>query len=80
VLRSERIEPFVRRTRRIGFIAFIPAVLGTGLGFLAARRSEIIGTFAFIVVGTSILVGGVATLVGFVLTIALFMSRTGSAK
>ena len=61
---------------RVALFAFLPAVAGTGLAFLTAGRSQVLGTVAFAIVGVSIVVAGVAILVAFCLTLALFFSKT----
>jgi hypothetical protein len=74
--RSHRIEPLLRRVTRVALLAFLPALAGTGLALLAAGRSKMLGTIAFVIVAMSIVVAGVAIIVAFCLTIALFFSRT----
>ena len=76
MLRAERIQPPLRRASRVATGALVPATVGTALGFISAGRSEFVGTIGFGLVALSILVGGIAALIAFVLTIALFFSRT----
>jgi hypothetical protein len=76
VLRAERIEPKLQRARRVALYTLAPAAAGTVLGLLAGGRSGPVGIVAFVLVAASVTVGGMAIIVGIVLTFALFFSST----
>jgi len=76
MLRAERIQPRLRRANRVATWALLPAALGVGLVILSTGRSESLAVIGLLMATAGIIVGGVATLVAFVLTIGLFFSRT----